>query len=318
RADAFQRRIPSAVVWLLGFLHLEREVDGGVALDQRAGRDDVDARKRELGHVVRGDAAGHLQHESRELRLQLVHHRRQCCTDLGLEVVEHDNIAAGAGSQLRFLHAPAFDLDLPGEASHLPSDLDGLQERTERMPRADRREVVVLEHDHGGRVVAVRVGAAHEQRVLLDQAKARRRLAGAGQDAVPVDAVQQLAHAPRRGGHAAGPRQAVEDHALGQEHAPRLALSLPHLGDRAEPLALIAQPLDVAVELRQDGVGERHPGQDAGALAPQVGGAVRLAYDQEAHVQTGLVLAQPVAGQPVQNRRVQQGLHGGQHLGRRV
>ncbi|CAN8015011.1 unnamed protein product, partial [Ixodes persulcatus] len=189
---------------------------------------------------------------------------------------------------------------------------------------ADRGQVVVLEHDHGGGVVAVRVGASHHERVLLDQAEARRRLAAAGQDTVPVHAVQHLAHPPGRRRHSAGTRKAVEQHALSQQHAPGLAAHLQrpahhvilgrraylgHLGDRVQPLALVAQPLDVAVEPGEDGVGKGHPGQHAGALAPQVGQAVRLAHHQQAHVQAGLVLGQPGEGQTLQHRRVQQGLH---------
>lgn len=68
----------------------------------------------------------------------------------------------------------ALDLDLDGEAA------GGARGRHSGGDGAARPDVVILEHGHGAKVVAVRVAAADEHTVFLHEPEPRGGFAGAG------------------------------------------------------------------------------------------------------------------------------------------
>ncbi len=141
------------------------------------------------------------------------------------------------------------------------------------------------------------VGAADQHAVLLHQAEARGRLAGAGQGALVAGAAQvdQQPAAHARDAGAAG--ENVEGNALALENAPggpahgrqgRLAAAV-----ALDVGALADVPLDGASALGEDLVEEGHAGQDARRLAPE-GCRARVVADHEAaHIKGGSVLGQP-------------------------
>lgn len=150
---------------------------------------------------------------------------------LGCEVVEHDDIRAGANSRVRLLETADFDLDFCREAAcrlgcvHGAGDSrrDGLDVGRGGTPVRGGAvvgagpDVVILEHGHGAQVVAVGVGAADEEAVFLDDAEAGGCLAGAGECALPAVGAQGGHERGALGCDAGAAGEDVEGDALAEE-----------------------------------------------------------------------------------------------------
>eukprot|EP00962_Isochrysis_galbana_P011447 scaffold3207_cov112-Isochrysis_galbana.AAC.5 len=168
--------------------------------------------------------------------------------------------------------------------------------------------MIVLEHHHVREVHAVRVGPAHEQRVLLDEAEARGGLTGAGHLAMPLVLSRHRHRRVRGRRHARRARQDVECRPLGDEDAaggPRHArdwlLGLGLLRGDVVPLGL--QPLDLAARLVEHMRRKRHTRQHALRLAQQHRVVLQLAHHKAANVPLGHVLSEPAGDLLLPGRR---------------
>ena len=92
------------------------------------------------------------------------------------EIIQHHHVRARSDGFHGLGLALALHLDLDGEAAGGLGGADGARDVAAAGP-----DVVVLEHDHGGEVVAVGVGAADGEGVFLGDAEARGGFAGAGE-----------------------------------------------------------------------------------------------------------------------------------------
>lgn len=223
------------------------------------------------------------------------------------EVIEHDDVCARLDGLVGLGLTLDLDLDLEREAAGALCGGDGV------LDAAPAPDVVVLEHDHGAQVHAVAVCAADQHAVLLDQAEPGRGLARAGQGAAVSGRPQVDDEATGLAGDAAAAREDVEGDALAEQDAPGgtrdggdLHLDAAAVLVALNVLALAGVPLDGAACLGKDLVEEGHAGQDAAGLAPEGGGAGRIADDEAAVVEGGRVLGQPGGdlGLPVRRQEV--------------
>lgn len=95
----------------------------------------------------------------------------------GPEIIQHHDVRPRSDGFHGFRLALALHLDLNREAAGGLGGADGAGDIAAAGP-----DVIVLEHDHGGEVVAVGVGAADGEGIFLGHAEARGGFAGAGQD----------------------------------------------------------------------------------------------------------------------------------------
>lgn len=115
------------------------------------------------------------------------------------EIVEHDDVGARGDGRIGLVEVPNLDLDLGGEAPCGAGGSDGRGDGGSDVIDCGGRggvgvgrvvgagpDVVVLEHRHMAQVMAMRIGAADEDPVLLDKAEPRGGFAGAGEGAVPA------------------------------------------------------------------------------------------------------------------------------------
>lgn len=207
------------------------------------------------------------------------------------EVVEHDDVGARLDGLVGLGLALHLDLDLHAEARDGLGGLDGVGDA------APAPDVVVLEHDHGAEVHAVRVGASDQHSVLLNQAEPGRRLSRAGDD-TPVSGFAGNRHQPLAPRSDAGaPRKRVQGNALAEEDA---ADGAPDGGDavlaagaQVDGGGLVGVPLDGAAALGKDLVEEGPAGDDAGGLPPEGRDAGLVADDEAGVVERGGVLGEP-------------------------
>lgn len=236
--------------------HLEREVDDGRALVNRARREDVHVRARVRFHVLLGQAAADLD-EERAGRLALgrpllLQPPRRVPHAVGGEVVQHDDVRAGSDGRVGLLDAAALDLDLGREPAGCLGGLhghrDGRRDGLDRVCRAALigagPDVVVLEHGHRAEVVAVRVRAADEDAVLLHDAEAGRRLAGSREDAIPAARAEGLDQGCALGCDARAAGEDVQSHPFAEEDLPHGTSDCGTVLDGFDGLAFFDVPLD--------------------------------------------------------------------------
>lgn len=105
---------------------------------------------------------------------------------LGRKVVEHDDVCAGLNGLYRLCFVQALDLDFDCESTGRlcgsNSSFDG----------AVCPDVVVLQHCHGRKILAMWIATTDDHAVFLDNAEARRGLASAGQCALPAGISHEL------------------------------------------------------------------------------------------------------------------------------
>ena len=179
------------------------------------------------------------------------------CNVLGVKVVEHDHLGAGSRRLDRLLERPHLDLDLERKTANAARALHRLGDG----PRAPH--VVVLEHDHRRQIHAVRVNAANQHRVLFNEAEAGRRLARAGNSAVPAVALLRISKGAGARRDPARASKEIQRDALALEDSPRLALNLCYNADGLKPRAFVNKPRHSAVKLAKDLIHERAPAQHA-------------------------------------------------------
>ena len=161
--------------------------------------------------------------------------------------------------------------------------------------------MVVLEHDHLAQIQPVRGGPADQQPVLLHDAKARRRLARAGHQTVPTQALGPLDRRTALGGDAAASAQRAQGRPLpaedlvagtgdgGHQHLLIAAIG----GDSASLVAGDGGPLDLTSDRLEHGVEEGLAGEDARGFHPQLGRGGGGADDEAADVEGGHVVVDP-------------------------
>lgn len=287
----------------------EGEVNVRDTLMDCTGRQDIDIICHVLLGVVQRQATRDLDQEVPLASPALLQALGGDLDALAGEVVEHDDVSAGLDSLVGLGLALDLDLDLEREPAGALCGGDGVPDA------APAPDVVVLEHDHGAQVHAVAVGAADQHAVLLDQAEPGRGLARAGQRAAVARRPQVDEETPSHAGDAAAAREDVEGDALAQKDSPSgpgdggdLHLDAAAALVALDVLALAGVPLDGAAGLGKDLGEEGHTGQDAARLAPEGGGARRVADDEAAVVEGGRVLGQPGGdlGLPVRRQEVLQ------------
>lgn len=174
------------------------------------------------------------------------------------EVVEHDDVGAGANSRVRLLETAAFDLDFGREPTcclgrlHGAGDSgrDGLGVGGARSSVRGGAvvgagpDVVILEHGHGAQVVAVGVGAADEEAVFLDDAEAGRGLAGAGEGTLPAVGAQGRHEGGALGCDAGAAGEDVESDALAEEDLTDRAADGGAVFYRVDGFAFLDVPFD--------------------------------------------------------------------------
>lgn len=127
----------------------------------------------------------------RPIILQLLRRRPHA---ISRKVIKHDNIRSRADRRMSLFDAPTFNFDFGRETTcclrGLNSGGDSLGDGSIRCVTfilvVAGPDVVILEHGHGAEVVAVRVCAADEDAVFLDEAETGGCFAGSGEDAVPA------------------------------------------------------------------------------------------------------------------------------------
>lgn len=210
------------------------------------------------------------------------------------EVVEHNDVSSGIDGLVGLCLTLDLDLDFERKPPRALGGGNGVPDA------AAAPDVVILEHDHGAEVHPMAVCAADQHAVLLDEAEAGRGLARAGELATVAGGPQVDEEPPRHAGDAAAAGEDVEGDTLAQQDAPRgagdggdLHLDAAAVLVALDVAALAGVPLDGAAGLGKDLVEEGHAGQDSARLAPEGGGAGRVADDEAAVVERGRVLGQP-------------------------
>ena len=237
---------------------LQADVQNGCGVGQSAAGDEVHAQVADLLDVLPGDVAGTLGlgpavDDADGLGHVLVAH-----------VVQHDDVGTGLYGlpdhvQVLYLH-----LDLPDEGGVGPGHLHGL------LHAACGVDVVVLQHDAVGQVVAVVGAAAQTHGVLLEDAHAGSGFPGVQQGG--VGALQQVGHGPGVGGDAAEALQVVQGGALTGEQHPDVALHCGHVlaGNHMVAVLHVEDHFGLGVQQGEDPLKDLQTGDDAVLLADQI------------------------------------------------
>lgn len=227
----------------------------------RAGGEDVHIRAGIGRGVGLGQAATDLDEERLLLPGPVLLELAGRVTDsLRGEVVEHDDVGAGVDSRVGLLETAAFDLDFGRETARRLGRLHGAGDsgrdglgvsRARSSVRGGavvgaRPDMVILEHGHGAEVVAVGVGAADKKAVFLDDAEARRGLAGAGERALPAVGAQGGNKGGTLGCDAGAAGEDVEGDALAEEDLADGAADGGAMLDRVDGFTFLDVPFNSA------------------------------------------------------------------------
>lgn len=206
------------------------------------------------------------------------------------KVVEHDDVGACLNGLVGLGLTLHLNLDLHAEACDRLGGLDGVGDA------APAPDVVVLEHDHGAEVHAMRIGASNQHAIFLNEAEPGSCLSRACDDTL-VSGVAGDRHQPLTPRSDTGAsRKCVQSNALAEENAADGPLDS---GDtmlavaQVDRCGLVGVPLDGAAALSKDLVEEGTAGNDAGGFTPE-GRDAGLVSDNEAGiVERGGILGEP-------------------------
>lgn len=206
------------------------------------------------------------------------------------EVVEHDDVGACLNGLVGLGFTLHLDLDLHAEAGDRLGSLDGVGDAT---PAPD---VVVLEHDHGAEVHAMRIGASNQHSVFLDEAEPGSRLSRTCDDTL-VSGLAGDRHQPLTPRSDTGAsRKCVQSNALAEENTADGSLDSGDTmltGAQVDGRGLVGMPLDGAAALGKDLVEEGPAGNDASRFTPECRNAGLVPDNEAGIVERGGILGEP-------------------------
>ena len=218
-----------------------------------ADADHVDAQRAEGSHAFERDSTGHF-HDG-----PAVDERERVAHLVVVEVVEHDDVGSGHDRFFELGSSVDFAFDAAGVWRVCARALDRLGASTRRS------DVVVFDQHGGAQVLAVIVAATAANRIALEGAQPRRRLASIG-DPRRRTIGQSVDKLPRHGRNPGEPLQKIERDTLAKENRRCWPGKRRQGGACLDEVAILHMGIDIhqEVDLREHLFEDRQPAHDHG------------------------------------------------------